>query len=64
MVSYDSLENYYETMFSLIHFHKWSAEWLEGMVPWEKHVYIDMLTKHIKRENEKRRDAEIAARRK
>jgi hypothetical protein len=64
MVSYDSLSNYYETMFSLIQFHNWSPQWVEGLVPWEKHIYVDMLTKYLRAESEKRRDAEAANRRK
>lgn len=64
MVSYDNLANYYETMFSLMQFHHWSPQWIEGMIPYEKHIYVDMLTRYIKRENERQRDREAANRRK
>ena len=35
--------------------HKYSLEQLDNMMPWEKEVYVSMLTNYIKEENEKRR---------
>ena len=35
--------------------HKYSLEQLDNMMPWEKEVYISMLSNYIKEENEKRR---------
>jgi hypothetical protein len=63
-MSYDSLENYYQTLFSLVNFYKWPPQWIENMVPWEKFIYVDMLQRHIKLENERIRDQEAANRRK
>jgi hypothetical protein len=34
--------------------HKYSLTELENMVPWEREVYVTLLTKYIKEENEKR----------
>ena len=36
--------------------HKYSLAELEGMLPWEREIYVDMLVNHIKEENEKQRD--------
>tara|TARA_B100000925_G_scaffold185764_1_gene140365 strand:- start:69 stop:203 length:135 start_codon:yes stop_codon:yes gene_type:complete len=36
--------------------HKYSLTELEGMLPWEREIYIGMLIKHIKEENEKIRE--------
>lgn len=48
MLGYDTLMNYYRTFFALIQHHKWEAEWLEKMLPWEKFIYLDMLKQHLK----------------
>ena len=41
------------TNFSLMHHHKYSLTELENMMPWEREIYIEMLTQFIKEENEK-----------
>ena len=33
--------------------HKYSLSDLEGMLPWERNVYVTMLLRHIEEENEK-----------
>lgn len=33
--------------------HKYSLSELENMMPWEREVYVIMLTEHIKEENER-----------
>jgi hypothetical protein len=33
--------------------HKYSLTELEGMMPWERDVYVAMLTQYIEEENEK-----------
>lgn len=47
MLGYDTLTNYFRTFFALIQHHKWEAEWLEKMPPWEKFIYLDMLKQHL-----------------
>lgn len=56
MFNYDNLMNYFQTNFNMMHYHKYSISDLENMVPWERIVYIDLLKKVIKEENEKLRD--------
>lgn len=56
MMGYISLEAYYETNFSLIHHHKWSLTEIENLIPWERDVYVTMLSEHL--QEEKRRALE------
>lgn len=58
MVGYDSLTNFYQTNFALMHHHKYSLAEIENMMPWEKFIYIDMLKAHLQEEKDKARDAE------
>ena len=43
-LSHDSLENYYSTNFSLMQHHNYSLSDLENMMPWEREIYVDMLS--------------------
>jgi hypothetical protein len=62
MFGYDSLENHYKTNFNLMQFHKYTLSDLEGMMPWERFLYIDLLKEHIKEQNDKKRELEAMAR--
>jgi hypothetical protein len=42
-----------KTNFALIQHHKYSLTELENMMPWEREVYITLLTQFIEEENEK-----------
>jgi hypothetical protein len=57
---HDNLKNYYRTNFTLIQHHKYSLTELDNMIPWEREVYISMLSQFIEEENEriKQRNAE------
>jgi len=37
-------------------YHKYSLSDLEGMLPWEREIYVDLLIQHIREENEKIRE--------
>lgn len=50
---YDTLANYYQTNFALIQHHKYSLSEIEGMIPWEKFVYLEMLMNFLKEEAER-----------
>jgi len=50
---HDNLRNYYTTNFALMQHHKYSLTELETMLPWERDVYITLLTQYIEEENEK-----------
>jgi hypothetical protein len=45
--------------FALMQHHKYSLTELDNMMPWEREVYVAMLTEYIKEENE--RQKQIAA---
>lgn len=53
MLCHDNLGNLYHTNFALMHHHKYSLTELETMIPWEREVYVSMLVKYIKEENER-----------
>ena len=38
--------------------HNYSLSDIEGMLPWEREVYVDMLIAYIKEENEKTKRAQ------
>lgn len=56
MLGHDKLMNYYKTNFALMQFHKYSLTELEGMIPWERFIYVDLLKEHIKEQEQKNRD--------
>jgi hypothetical protein len=64
LLGHDKLVNYYQTNFNLMHHHKYSLSDLENMIPWERHVYIDLLREHLKQEEERLRDQAAAQKRK
>ena len=37
----------------MVQHHKYSLTELEGMMPWERQIYVALLIEHIKEENEK-----------
>ena len=53
MLSHDSLEIYYKTNFAMMQHHKYSLEEIENMLPWEREIYIGLLTKFLEEEKEK-----------
>lgn len=61
MFGHDTIVNYYKVSFALMQYHKYSLTELENMIPWEKYVYIDLLTEYLKKQEQDRRDREAAA---
>jgi hypothetical protein len=39
--------------FALTFHHKYSLAEIEGMVPWERDIYLKMVIQHIQEENER-----------
>lgn len=56
MLGYDNLMNHFKTNFSLMQHHKYSLHDLEGMMPWERFVYIDLLKQYLTKLEQDRRD--------
>ena len=52
-LSHNSLENYYLSTFAMVQHHKWSLTELEDMLPYERDIYVTMLTNWIREENER-----------
>jgi len=50
-----TVEGYYKTNFELMQHHNYSLSDLENMIPWEREIYVNLLTNHIKEVNEKRK---------
>lgn len=45
--------NMYMVNFDLVQHHKYSLSELENMIPWEREIYITLLTNYIQKENER-----------
>lgn len=52
-MGYDNLANYYRTNFNLMQHHKYSLRELEDMIPFERDVYIMLLSQHIDEQSQK-----------
>lgn len=53
MLCHDNLGNMYQTNFAMMQHHKYSLTELEEMMPWEREIYVTLLLKHLKEENER-----------
>lgn len=60
MFCYDTLSNYYQTNFALMHHHKYSLTEIENLIPWEKFIYLELLMNVIREEQEQARAQESA----
>ena len=63
MFGYESLKNYFETNFTLMHHHKYSLTELDNLIPWEKRIYVSMLVSFTKEQNEQMKLAMLQRRR-
>ena len=52
-LSHDNLENYYKTNFALMQHHKYSLTELDGMIPFEREIYMTLLVQHLEEEAER-----------
>tara|TARA_B100000035_G_scaffold270303_1_gene244556 strand:+ start:246 stop:428 length:183 start_codon:yes stop_codon:yes gene_type:complete len=50
-MSHVDLEAYYRINFALMQFHKYSLTEIEGLIPWERDIYLTLLRAHIEEEN-------------
>jgi hypothetical protein len=53
MLCHDSLGNMFQTNFAMMQHYKYSLTELENMIPWEREIYLSLLLKYIKEENER-----------
>jgi len=47
------LEGYYKLNFSLMQYHKYSLTEIENMIPWERDIYVTLLSNHLEEEEQK-----------
>ena len=50
-MAHESLESYFKTNFALMQHHKYSLTELENMMPWERELYVTLLSQYIEEEN-------------
>jgi hypothetical protein len=55
-MGHDRLGNHFKTQFGLVQHHKWSMADLEAMMPWERYIYVEMLSEWLKEEEKKAQD--------
>jgi len=48
----ENLANYYQTNFSLMQHHKYDLETIENMMPFERELYMMLLSRHIEDANQ------------
>jgi len=44
---------FFQTNFSLVQHHKYSLTDIENMIPWERDVYVNLLSAHLQKERER-----------
>jgi hypothetical protein len=52
-MAHEDLESYYKTNFALMQHHKYSLSDIEGMIPWEKDIYVTLLKNWIEEEEQR-----------
>ena len=53
LLSHNTLANYYELCFALVQHHKYSITEIENLIPYEREMYVAMLSAHLKAEKER-----------
>lgn len=61
-MSSDTLTNYYKTNFALMQHHKYSLTELEEMMPFEREIYITLLSHFLKEEQDRQRQQQAQSR--
>jgi len=51
----ENLANYYRTNFALMQHHGYRLEELDNLIPWEKEIYVSMVSAYVKEQEEKKR---------
>tara|TARA_Y100001937_G_scaffold23819_1_gene33911 strand:- start:1246 stop:1428 length:183 start_codon:yes stop_codon:yes gene_type:complete len=50
-MAHEDLESYYKLNFALMQHHKYSLTELENMMPWEREIYVSLLSQYVEEEN-------------
>ena len=56
-MSHNSLSNHYRLNFQLVQHHKYSLGELEGMIPFERDIYVEMLVQHLEEEKNRNKNS-------
>ena len=59
-MAHTDLESYYKVNFALIQHHKYSLTELENKIPWEREIYLSLLSQFIEEENLRQHQAASA----
>ena len=57
-MGHDTLANHIKSNFNLIHHHKWNLDTIDALIPWEKHIYVELLNDWIQEQNDLARQQE------
>ena len=60
--NHESLESHYLTNFGLIQHHKYSLTELNEMIPWERQIYLELLTNWLKEQEQKAKEQQLQQR--
>jgi hypothetical protein len=52
-MQYDTLGNYYRVLFDMTQYHNYSVGDVEGLIPYEKEIYVAMLAAKVAEEKDK-----------
>ena len=52
-MSHNTLANYYQLNFALIHHHKYNLSEIENLIPFERDIYVTMLTQYLEEQEER-----------
>lgn len=55
---HDNLGNMLETNFQMMQHHHYSLSDIENMLPWEKQIYVGMISEYVKKHNEEVKELE------
>ena len=55
-LSHDSLVNYYQLNFQLIHHYHYSLTEIDSLIPWEREIYIELLMNFLKEEEQRQQN--------
>lgn len=50
-MTYNNLQYYYTTIFNFKHYHKWSIDEIENLIPFEREIYLTLLLNAIEEQN-------------
>ena len=52
-LSHDTLMNHYQTNFAMMQHHNYSLSELDNMLPWERLIYVTLLSNFIQEEKDR-----------